>query len=81
MTPRHGGTRIDQTIQEIATLSAQTLPAWLQADVNRLRGEFALVLHAEPASPATGVGERALRLLLEHLAAQDRRANCRRVVR
>lgn len=61
------GRELTKQFEEIATLPAQSLPAWLQADVNRLRGEFALVLHAEPAPPATGVGERALRLLLEHL--------------
>jgi 16S rRNA (cytidine1402-2'-O)-methyltransferase len=41
----------------VATLSAGDLPQWLAADVQRLRGEFVLVLHAAPAHDAAGAGD------------------------
>jgi 16S rRNA (cytidine1402-2'-O)-methyltransferase len=51
------------------TAEAAALPAWLAADANRLRGEFVLVLHGQPAVDATpdAAGERLLRLLLREL--------------
>jgi 16S rRNA (cytidine1402-2'-O)-methyltransferase len=36
----------------VTTLPAAELPAWLAADPHRLRGEFALVVHAFAAAPA-----------------------------
>ena len=38
--------------------------AWLQADPNRQRGEFVLIVSGAPAGRASGEGERVLRLLL-----------------
>lgn len=43
---------LTKQFETVATLAAADLPAWLQADTNRLRGEFALVLHAPPAEAA-----------------------------
>jgi 16S rRNA (cytidine1402-2'-O)-methyltransferase len=61
---------LTKQFESIDTLAAQELPAWLDADANRLRGEFVLVLHAvaAPESPAEDAlapeAERALALLL-----------------
>ena len=51
----------------ITTLAAQDFPAWLAADANRIRGEFALVLHPAAASVASGPDTRVLKLLLAEL--------------
>ncbi len=40
---------LTKQFETIATLPATGLPAWLAADANRARGEFVLVLHAQPA--------------------------------
>ena len=43
--------------------------AWLEADVNRQRGEFVLIVSGASAKqPESGLGEAALRVLLEELA-------------
>ena len=61
------GRELTKQFEEIATVATSDLPAWLAADANRLRGEFALVLH--PLAPALEVAQdtRVLRLLLEQL--------------
>jgi 16S rRNA (cytidine1402-2'-O)-methyltransferase len=41
---------LTKQFETVATLAAAGLPAWLAADANRLRGEFVIVLHAEPAA-------------------------------
>ena len=46
---------LTKQFETIATLSASALPPWLDADANRQRGEFVLVLHAPPE--ASGVAE------------------------
>lgn len=49
---------LTKQFETVATMPAGALPAWLQADANRLRGEFVLVLHAPPpAGAAAGVGQ------------------------
>ena len=53
--------------EEIATVSADALSDWLAGDSNRLRGEFALVLHPAPAAVEAGQDTRILKLLLEQL--------------
>jgi len=40
---------LTKQFETIVTLPASSLPDWLAADPNRARGEFALVLHAQPA--------------------------------
>lgn len=42
------GRELTKQFEEIATLPAHDLPAWFAADANRLRGEFALVIHPQP---------------------------------
>jgi 16S rRNA (cytidine1402-2'-O)-methyltransferase len=44
---------LTKQFETVATLPASALPAWLTADVNRLRGEFVLVVHAMPATVST----------------------------
>ena len=61
------GRELTKQFEEIATVSAQDFPAWLAQDANRLRGEFALVLHAIPAATEVAQDTRVLKLLLEHL--------------
>ena len=58
---------LTKQFEQIATLACADLPAWLAADAQRQRGEFALVLH--PAEAATGEdeSERVLKLLLAEL--------------
>ncbi len=46
---------LTKQFETVTTLPAAALPAWLAADANRQRGEFVLVLHAEP--PQIGPGE------------------------
>jgi len=70
--------RIEALLQALAGVEPQRLtlpcaeaPAWLQADAQRLKGEFVLVLHAR-ALAAAGDGlapehEQMLRALLKHL--------------
>lgn len=61
------GRELTKQFEDIATVAASDLPAWLAADANRLRGEFALVLHPTPPSGAPVQDTRVLRLLLEQL--------------
>ncbi len=61
------GRELTKQFEEIATVSAQDLSAWLAGDTNRLRGEFALVLHPAPAVPEAGQDLRILKLLLAQL--------------
>jgi 16S rRNA (cytidine1402-2'-O)-methyltransferase len=48
---------LTKQFETVVTLSAGDLPQWLAADVQRLRGEFVLVLHAAPAHDAAGAGD------------------------
>ena len=69
------GRELTKQFEEIATLPCADLPAWLAAKPQRLRGEFALLLHPPEAAPATnpeagpdaglgtGEGAEALRVL------------------
>ncbi len=45
---------LTKQFETVATLPANALAAWLAADANRSRGEFVLVLHAQPAMVADG---------------------------
>lgn len=53
---------LTKQFETVVTLPAATLPAWLQGDANRLRGEFVVVLHAA-AEVATALDAGALRTL------------------
>ena len=58
---------LTKQFEEIATLPAADLPTWLAASPQRLRGEFALVLHPAPQAAAADDGARVLQLLLAEL--------------
>ena len=58
---------LTKQFEEIATLACGGLPGWLAADPQRVRGEFALVLHAAPQAPQGNEGARVLQLLLPEL--------------
>ena len=61
------GRELTKQFEEIATVRADALPAWLAADTNRLRGEFVLVLHPLVLTGEVAQDDRVLKLLLEHL--------------
>lgn len=61
------GRELTKQFEEVATVRANGLSAWFSADANRLRGEFALVLHPAPVAAPVGPDTRVLTLLLEHL--------------
>ena len=62
------GRELTKQFEDIATLSAQALPAWLQSSAHRTRGEFALVVHPQAgADTDTATDDRVLRLLLQEL--------------
>ena len=61
------GRELTKQFEEIATLTAAEWPAWLAGDANRLRGEFALVLHPSAALASEGPDDRVLQLLLQEL--------------
>jgi 16S rRNA (cytidine1402-2'-O)-methyltransferase len=61
------GRELTKQFEEIATLAAADLVSWLNADSNRSRGEFVLVLHPEVVPPQAGGEERVLKLLLAEL--------------
>lgn len=59
---------LTKQFEQISTLPAAELPAWLAAEPNRARGEFVLVLHPRPVSDAGNAqGLRVLELLLAEL--------------
>ncbi|MFT4194250.1 16S rRNA (cytidine(1402)-2'-O)-methyltransferase [Ottowia sp.] len=58
---------LTKQFEQIATQPCAGLPAWLAADAQRQRGEFALVLHPSAAAPAADESDRVLRLLLAEL--------------
>lgn len=61
------GRELTKQFEQIDTLAAQDLPAWLAERPERQKGEFVLVLHDAPAAPSSGEGERVLRCLLAEL--------------
>ena len=61
------GRELTKQFEQVATMPCDALPAWLQADAQRSRGEFALLLHAMPQAHAADDGDRVLRLLLAEL--------------
>jgi 16S rRNA (cytidine1402-2'-O)-methyltransferase len=63
---------LTKQFEQVATLPAAELPAWLAADAQRQRGEFVLVLHALPPADTSAEGSlpaAALRSLQVLLAA------------
>jgi len=61
------GRELTKQFEEIATVACNEFSQWLAADSQRLRGEFALVLHPYEAPTQNNDAERILRLLLAEL--------------
>jgi len=61
------GRELTKQFEEIATITCADFPAWLQADGNRSRGEFVLVLHPVQTPAEAGDELRVLKLLLAEL--------------
>ena len=61
------GRELTKQFEQIETLPAQDLPAWLAEKPDRQRGEFVLVLHDAPVAESTGEGLRVLQVLLPEL--------------
>lgn len=61
------GRELTKQFEQIETVAAQDFAAWLAEKPERLRGEFALVVHDAPVSETAGEGLRVLQLLLPEL--------------
>ena len=61
------GRELTKRFEEVATMPVGEFPAWLNANIQRKRGEFVLVLHAPPDTSNTDNGHAVLALLLEEL--------------
>lgn len=62
------GRELTKQFEDTVTLPARSFSAWLQADAQRSKGEFALVLHAMPVqTEALQPGARLLEVLLREL--------------
>jgi 16S rRNA (cytidine1402-2'-O)-methyltransferase len=61
------GRELTKQFEEVATVPCADFPAWLAADAQRTRGEFALVLHPAPQATQGDGGLRVLTLLLDEL--------------
>lgn len=60
---------LTKQFEDIATLAVDALPAWLASGPHRQRGEFVLVLHAQPAAPTSRADAPAVQSLLQALVA------------
>ena len=65
------GRELTKQFEQIVTLPARDFAAWLAADANRQRGEFALVLHAQSAATGENQAEPLLRALLAELPVKS----------
>jgi 16S rRNA (cytidine1402-2'-O)-methyltransferase len=65
------GRELTKQFEEIATMACSDLPGWIAADLQRSRGEFALVLHAAPQARQADQGVRVLELLLAELPVKS----------
>ena len=62
------GRELTKQFEEIATMPASDLAAWLQTPATRSKGEFALVVHAQASAPdAADQHDGLLRLLMQEL--------------
>jgi 16S rRNA (cytidine1402-2'-O)-methyltransferase len=62
------GRELTKQFEEIATMAAKDLTAWLEGNAQRTRGEFALVVHAQAQERAVGAdNDRLLNILMQEL--------------
>lgn len=62
---------LTKQFEQVVTVACGELASWLQEDAQRARGEFALVLHPQPAAPSGQEGQRVLSLLLAELPVKS----------
>ena len=66
---------LTKQFEEIATLSVAEFPAWLTAEAHRQRGEFVIVVHAQPEAAAetllTPAQAELLRALVQHIPVKQ----------
>ncbi|MBV8619926.1 MAG: 16S rRNA (cytidine(1402)-2'-O)-methyltransferase [Curvibacter sp.] len=66
------GRELTKQFEEVATLPAAQLEAWLAAESSRTRGEFAVLIHPPESRPEDdGEGRRVLQLLLAELPVKS----------
>ena len=63
------GRELTKQFEQVATMPSRELPAWLDADANRSRGEFVIVLHALPVADVHASADAHDALLAPLLAA------------
>lgn len=61
------GRELTKQFEDIAQMPAAEFAPWLQADSNRQRGEFVLVLHPAPVAAQGGGNTKLLKLLMAEL--------------
>ena len=61
------GRELTKQFEDIAQMPAADFAPWLQADSNRQRGEFVLVLHPAPVAVQGGGNTKLLKLLMAEL--------------
>ena len=61
------GRELTKQFEQIHTLAARDMPAWLAERPERQKGEFVLVVHDQAVASSSGEGERVLRCLLPEL--------------
>jgi 16S rRNA (cytidine1402-2'-O)-methyltransferase len=64
------GRELTKQFEQVAQMPARELAAWLQADAQRRRGEFALVVHARESAEAAEEVDPAARRVLDLLMAE-----------
>lgn len=66
---------LTKQFEEIATLSVAEFPAWLTAEPHRQRGEFVIVVHAQPEAAVetllTPAQAELLRTLIQHIPVKQ----------
>lgn len=66
---------LTKQFEEIATLPVADFPAWLTAEAHRQRGEFVIVVHAQPAEVAqtllTPAQAALLQTLVQHIPVKQ----------
>ena len=66
---------LTKQFEEIATLPVADFPAWLTAEAHRQRGEFVIVVHAQPAEVAetllTPAQAALLQALVQHIPVKQ----------
>jgi len=65
------GRELTKAFEQIQVCPLSEASAWLEADANRQRGEFVLIVSGASADAESGAGERVLKILLRELPASQ----------